>query len=360
MKRENIYCVIMAGGIGTRFWPLSTHKTPKQFIDVLGIGRTFIQMTYDRFLRVCPPENFIVVTGTAYKDLVLEQLPDLQEHQVLLEPHRKNTAPCIAYANHHIAAKNKNATIIVTPADHFILKEDEFERVITNGVEFVEENDSLVTIGLQPTRPETGYGYVQKGKEITTEIHKVKTFTEKPNAELAKVFCDSGEFLWNSGMFIWKLKDISMEFQRHLPQLNELFRQGQDKYMTTKEQDFINSIYADCENISIDYGIMEKADNVCVHTADFGWSDLGTWGSLYAHSTQDSNENSIVGENVRLYDSKGCIVHIPDENIAIIKGLDGYIIVQRDNRLLICKREEEQKIRQFVNDLMLESATDFI
>lgn len=360
MARNNHFCVIMAGGIGTRFWPLSTHKTPKQFIDILGVGRTFIQMTYDRFRRVCPPENFIVVTGTPYKDLVLEQLPELQEHQVLLEPHRKNTAPCIAYANHRIAAQNNKATIVVTPADHFIMKEDEFERIIRNGFDFVENHDALLTIGLQPTRPETGYGYIQKGKAVTDEINEVKTFTEKPNSELAKVFCDSGEFLWNSGMFMWTLQSIDNAFQTHLPQLNELFQKGKDKFMSTKEQDFINSIYADCQNISIDYGIMEKAHNVFVHSADFGWSDLGTWGSLYAHSSQDTNHNSLIGKNIRLYESSGCIAHIPDENIAIIQGLKDYIVVQRENRILVCRRDEEQKIRQFVNDLMLDSETDFI
>lgn len=360
MEKNNQFCVIMAGGIGTRFWPLSTHKVPKQFIDVLGIGRTFIQMTYDRFRRVCPPENFIVVTGAAYKKLVLEQLPELQEHQVLLEPHRKNTAPCIAYANHRIAAQNSKATIVVTPADHFILKEDEFERIIRNGFKFVESNHALLTIGLQPTRSETGYGYIQKGEFAEAEINKVKTFTEKPNAELAKVFYESGEFLWNSGMFIWRLEDINKAFEAHLPQLNELFSKGKDKFMSTKEQEFINSIYAECQNISIDYGIMEKSQNVFVHTADFGWSDLGTWGSLYAHTSQDNKNNSIIGSNVRLYDSSGCIVHIPEDNIAIVQGLKDYIVVQKENRILVCKRSDEQKIRQFVNDLMLDAATDFI
>ncbi len=360
MKKNNHFCVIMAGGIGTRFWPLSTHKTPKQFIDILGIGRTFIQMTYDRFRKVCPTENIIVVTGAPYKNLVLEQLPELQEHQILLEPYRRNTAPCIAYANHHIAAQNSEAIITVTPADHLIMQEDEFERIIQDGFDFVEQHNALLTIGLKPTRPETGYGYIQKGISITDEISKVKTFTEKPNAELAQVFCDSGEFLWNSGMFIWKLKDISEAFRKHLPLLEELFQKGKGKYMSAQEQKFINSIYAECENISVDYGIMEKAENVYVHAADFGWSDLGTWGSLYAHSTQDERQNSIVGQNVRLYESSGCIAHIPDENIAIIQGLKGYIVVQKDNRLLVCKKDDEQRIRQFVNDLMLDAATDFI
>lgn len=361
MKQNNHFCVIMAGGIGTRFWPLSTHKVPKQFIDILGVGRTFIQMTYDRFRKICPPENFIVVTGTPYKNLVMEQLPELQEHQILLEPHRKNTAPCIAYANHRIAAQTDNATIIVTPSDHLIMNESEFERVIRNGLNFVEKNDALLTIGLKTTRPETGYGYIQKGSQVSNEINAVKTFTEKPNLDLAKVFYESHEFLWNSGMFLWSLDSINKAYETHLPQLNNLFNKGNDKFMTTKEQEFINSIYADCQNISIDYGIMENAQNVFVHTADFGWSDLGTWGSLYAHSPQDNKNNSIIGNNVNMYDSSGCIVHIPNENIAIVEGLEDYIVVQRENRLLVCKRENEQRIRQFVNELMLDpKAKDFI
>lgn len=354
------YCIIMAGGIGTRFWPVSTKKTPKQFIDILGVGKTFIQMTYERFRPICPPENFLVVTGIAYKDLVLEQLPELKPEQVLLEPLRKNTAPCIAYANHRIAAKTTEANIIVTPADHLILNEKEFERVIRNGLDFVDKNDSLLTIGLKPTRPETGYGYIQKGEETYKEIHSVKTFTEKPNIELAKVFFESGEFLWNSGMFIWKLKDIQAAYDEYLPALQNLFKQGAEKYLTEKEQEFIDTIYNECENISIDYGIMEKVKNVCVHAAEFGWSDLGTWNSSYLHSKHDSEKNGVIGNCVKLYDTKNCMISIPEENIAIIQGLDDCIVVQKENRLLICNRDKEQQIRQFVNDLMIEKGEDFI
>lgn len=350
----------MAGGIGTRFWPLSTHKHPKQFIDILGIGRTFIQMTYDRFKRVCPPENFIVVTGAPYKKMVLEQLPELKEHQVLTEPHRRNTAPCIAYANHHISAQTEEASIVVTPADHLIMNEDEFERIINNGFKFVEENNSLLTIGIEPTRPETGYGYIQKGKKITDEIAQVKTFTEKPDLKLAEIFLESEEFLWNSGMFMWTLKDINKAFDTFLPEIQQLFSKGKGLYMTKKEQEFIDAMYADCQNISIDYGIMEKAKNVCVHSADFKWSDLGTWGSMYNHTAHDKFGNGIVGKNVKTYNTKNCIIHIPDDNIGIIQGLEDYIVINTSNRILICKREDEQKIRQFVNDLMLESAVDFI
>lgn len=349
------YCVIMAGGVGTRFWPLSTHKKPKQFIDVLGIGKTFIQMTYDRFRAICPPENFFVVTGADYRDIVLEQLPELKPHQVLLEPYRRNTAPCIAYANERIAKENKEATIVVTPADHLILQEREFERVINNGIDFVKKHNKLLTIGLKPTRPETGYGYIQKGKEVVGEINKVKTFTEKPDVEIAKVFYESDEFLWNSGMFIWTLKDIQSAYKEHLPEMNRLFEKGVDKYMTAGEQEFINDMYSDCQNISIDYGIMEKVTNACVHTADFGWSDLGTWNSLYEQTKKDDKNNGVIGEHIRLYNSKNCMISIPSENIGIIQGLDNYIVVQKENRILICKRDDEQQIRQFVNDLMLES-----
>lgn len=360
MTKSNKFCVIMAGGIGTRFWPLSTHKHPKQFIDILGLGRTFIQMTYDRFRRVCPPENFIIVTGTPYKKLVLEQLPELKEHQILTEPHRRNTAPCIAYANHHIAAQTEEASIVVTPADHLIMNEEEFERIINNGFKFVEENNSLLTIGIEPNRPETGYGYIQRGTKVTNEIAQVKTFTEKPDLKLAEIFLESGEFLWNSGMFMWTLKNINEAFEAFLPEVQYLFNKGKGLYMTTKEQDFINNMYADCQNISIDYGIMEKAQNVYVHSADFKWSDLGTWGSMYNHTPHDKSGNGIVGKNVKTYETKDCIIHIPDNNIAIIEGLEDYIVVNASNRILICKRKDEQKIRQFVNDLMLESAVDFI
>lgn len=360
IKKNTNYCIIMAGGIGTRFWPLSTHKKPKQFIDILGTGKTFIQMTYDRFRSICPPENFLVVTGADYLELVLEQLPELEEHQILLEPYRRNTAPCIAYANQRIEAENPDAKIIVTPADHLILKEKEFERVINNGLDFVEKHNRLLTIGLQPVRPETGYGYIQKGKEIYSEVNEVKTFTEKPDLEIAKIFYKSGEFLWNSGMFIWTLKDIQDAYKKYLPELFDLFEKGKGKYKTNAEQDFINNMYSDCQNISVDYGIMEKVTNACVHSADFGWSDLGTWNSLYAHTPKDENGNGVIGEHVKIYDSKDCIVSIPNGNIGIIQGLDNYIVVQKENRILVCKRDDEQQIRQFVNDLMLESKNKFI
>ncbi len=354
------FCVIMAGGIGSRFWPLSTTKEPKQFIDILGIGRTFIQMTYDRFRKVCPPENFIVVTGVDYRDKVLEQLPELKANQVLLEPYRRNTAPCIAYANHRIMAQNPNAKIAVTPADHFIKDEDEFVRVIKRGLEFVERKNTLLTIGLKPTRPETGYGYIQKEESLSSEISEVKTFTEKPNAELAEVFYQSGEFLWNSGMFLWSLDSIHQAFEENLPAMNQLFASGKECYMTEKEQPFIDSIYSECQNISIDYGIMEKAENVYVQEADFGWSDLGTWGSLYTHTQHDTAGNGLIGKHLKLYDSSNCIVNIPSDQAAVIQGLDGYIVVQKENRLLICKKDNEQQIRQFVNDLMLEFGEEFI
>ena len=344
----------MAGGIGSRFWPLSRQETPKQFLDILGTGRTLIQQTFDRFLPICPAENFLVVTSIEYKDLVLEQLPELKPNQVLTEPYRRNTAPCIAYSNAWIKTRNPQASVIVTPADHLILKQEEFVRVISKGVEFVEENNSLLTLGIKPHRPETGYGYIQVSDDSTNtlgEIEPVKTFTEKPNLELAKVFFESGEFFWNSGIFLWSLESINNAFDNHLPDVKSLFDSIQDKINTEDELESIKNIYADCKNISIDYGIMEKANNVCVLTADFGWSDLGTWSSLYEHSVKDNNKNAINTGKVLTYDSKDCIVNIPNNTKAVIQGLDGYIIAQSNDCLLICPKNNEQQIRQFTADI---------
>ncbi len=354
MEFNNRYCVIMAGGIGSRFWPLSRQETPKQFLDILGTGRTLIQQTFDRFSKICPAENFLVVTSLEYKDIVLEQLPLLKTNQVLTEPYRRNTAPCIAYANAWINKKNPQASIIVTPADHLILKQDDFESTVLKGIEFVENNDSLLTLGIKPHRPETGYGYIQVNddskKEIGT-IEPVKTFTEKPNLELAKVFFESGEFFWNSGIFIWTLKSITKAFENYLNDIKLLFDNIQTKINTNEEQEAIKGIYTDCKNISIDYGIMEKADNVYVLTADVGWSDLGTWSSLYEHSSKDESNNAINTGQVLTYESTNCIVNIPNNTKAVIQGLDDYIIAQSNNCLLICPKKNEQQIRQFTADI---------
>lgn len=354
----------MAGGIGSRFWPLSKSSMPKQFLDILGTGRTFIQMTFDRFKKVCPVQNFYIVTSVDYKNLVLEQLPELNEEQVLLEPIRRNTAPCIAYANCKIKAKNPKANIIVAPSDHLILKEDDFISQVQKGLDFVSKKNALLTLGITPSRPETGYGYIQIESKLADEqygqLFEVKTFTEKPDLEMARIFMNSGEFFWNSGIFIWSLESIMEAFDRYLPDISQLFMSGQKLYGTGDEIHFINKIYSECQNISIDYGVMEKADNVYVLCADFGWSDLGTWGSLYENKVKDENENSITGNHVLMYHSKNCIVNVPDEKLAVLQGLDGYIVVESEGVLLVCKKEDEQHIRQFVNDVKILKGPEYV
>ena len=361
---NNNYCVIMAGGIGSRFWPLSKSNMPKQFLDILGTGRTFIQQTYDRFKVICPNENFLVVTSIDYKDLVMQQLPELREDQVLLEPLRRNTAPCVAYACYKIKTINPDANIIVAPSDHHIQKEDVFIEQIRKGLEFVKNNDALLTLGITPNRPETGYGYIQiEGKSIKNEpenLHKVKTFTEKPYLQLAKIFLESGEFFWNSGIFLWSLSSILNAFEKHLSSVSELFSKGAKLYGTADEVPFLNKTYSECQNVSIDYGIMEKADNVYVLCSDFGWSDLGTWGSLYESRSKDVDGNVVTGKDVMLYNSKNCIVNMPENKLVVLQGLDGYIVVESEGTLLVCRREDEQQIRQFVNDVRMNKGESFV
>ncbi len=355
---NNNYCVIMAGGIGARFWPFSRNNKPKQFLDFFGIGRSLLQMTVDRFRPIVPIENVLIVTNVIYRDMILEQIPDLRPEQVLCEPARRNTAPCIAYAVARIAALTDKANIVVAPSDHLILQEQTFVETIKIGLEYIQENNVLLTLGMKPTRPETGYGYIQKESKILdskseaveSTIYKVKTFTEKPNADLAKVFMESGEFLWNSGMFLWNLQTIQAAFGQHLPEVAEKFAAGADKMATEHEDAFIAEAFPSCPNISIDYGIMEKADNVCVMSADFGWSDLGTWGSLYELSEKDENANVSLKCDAAFYDSKNNIVTLEPGKLAVVQGLEGYIVAEADNVLLICKQEDEQQIRQFVND----------
>jgi len=354
----------MAGGVGARFWPMSTTVKPKQFIDVLGTGKTLIQLTFERFKNICPAENVYVVTNEIYKDIVLEQLPELSENQVLCEPSRRNTAPCIAYANYKIHEANPNAVVVVAPSDHIILKEDEFVSDIKTGIKAAAENDWLLTLGIKPSRPDTGYGYIQyQSEKIYTNdnrLRKVKTFTEKPTLEIAKSFLESGDFLWNSGIFIWSLKSIMGAFNEHLDEVDNLFSKGIGKYNTPEEDAFIKDTYTICKNISIDYGVMEKANNVYVLAVDFGWSDLGTWGSLYAIREKDENSNAIVGENVMTYDTKNCIVNVPDKKLVVLQGLDNYIVVEENNTLLVCRKEDEQQIRQFVADVKIEKGDKFI
>lgn len=361
---NNNYCIIMAGGIGSRFWPLSRQVKPKQFLDILGTGKTLIQHTFDRFSKLIPKENFLVVTSVNYKDLVLEQLPKLKEEQVLQEPLRRNTAPCIAYAAYKIKSKNPDANLIVAPSDHLILKEEEFIQQIKAGIEFAKDKNALLTLGIQPNRPETGYGYIQvKNKEefnSLDNLYKVKTFTEKPDEEMAKVFIDSGEFFWNSGIFIWSLSSILEAFKLHLNEVSLLFEKGLKLYNTEDEVHFINKTYSECKGISIDYGIMEKAKNVYVLTADFGWSDLGTWGSLYENKEKDADNNVLNGDNVLTYDTQNCIVNISDNKVAVLQGLDGYIVAESNDTLMICRREDEQQIKQFVTDVRIKKGDSLV
>lgn len=354
---SNNFCVIMAGGIGSRFWPLSTSATPKQFLDILGVGRSLLQLTYDRMVKIVPPENFYVVTNTQYEKTVLQQLPDLYPWQILKEPLRKNTAPCIAYGNHEIRKRSQNANIIVTPSDHLIMNEAEFLDTIRAGWEFTEKNDALLTLGITPTRPDTGYGYIQFREDFTEinsfKINKVKTFTEKPELEVAKVFLRSGDFVWNSGIFLWSLQAIDKAFQSYLPKVYELFEGKSELFV-------LDDVYSRCPNISIDYGIMEKAENVYVLQANFGWSDLGTWGALYENAEKDEKQNAVIGENVMMYGATNCIVSVPNRKLAVIDGLENFIVVDSADRLLICKREDEQKIRQFVNDIKFKKGDSYL
>jgi mannose-1-phosphate guanylyltransferase len=353
----------MAGGVGVRFWPISTTARPKQFIDILGTGETLIQMTYKRFERIIPAENIYVVTNQQYRDLVKEQLPALTHEQILCEPARRNTAPCIAYASYKIMQKDPEANFVVAPSDHVILQEENFLKVISSALKASEANGHLLTLGIKPNRPDTGYGYIQFKEEIpypeNPRIKKVKTFTEKPALEMARFFLESGDFLWNSGIFIWKGQSILNAFDQYLPDISSIFQEGAEQYNTPNEEEFIRHAYSVCTNISIDYGVMEKADNVLVFMADFGWSDLGTWGSLYERVPKNEQQNAVVNGSPLLYDSQNCMISIPMGKIAVIQKLDGYIVVEDQNMLLICKREDEQEIRDFVSDVKERNGEQF-
>ena len=348
------YCVIKAGGIGSRFWPLSKNNYPKQFLDVLGTGKSFIRATFERFLPVVPASNFVVVTNSAYKELVLEQIPELKESQVLCEPMRRNTAPCIAYANYHILSQCKDAAIAVTPADHLVTNEREFQRVIGEGFDFVESNrEALMTIGIKPSRPETGYGYIEvENESLKTEgkIVPVKSFKEKPDLETAKKFLASGCFFWNSGIFLWSSDAIMSAFKSYLPDMVKLFDEGKALFGTDKEQEFIDRQFERCENISVDYGIMERSQSSYTVAADFGWSDIGTWGSLYTHAGHDDAGNAVNGHSV-IVDTKDSVVNIESGYEAIVQGLDHYLVALRDHSLLVCRLDDEQQIKQWVEKL---------
>jgi len=359
---KNYYAIIMAGGIGSRFWPISRTSHPKQFIDILGTGKTLIQHTYDRFLKICPPENIYIVTNEIYSDLVKEQLKGIQDHQILTEPVMRNTAPCVAYGCFKIESLNPNAAIVVAPSDHLILDEAAFTAHIEKSLITATENDCLVTLGIKPSRPDTGYGYIQyTDKTINGDFHKVKTFTEKPTLEIAKTFIQSGDFLWNAGIFVWSAKAIVSSFAKYLPDMNDIFADARPVYNTPEEKAYIHTAYQQCTNISIDYGIMEKASNVYVLPSEFGWSDLGTWASIYQLAEKDYVGNAVIpSDKVIMYDSSNCMVNVPEGKLVIIKGLHDFIVVESNNTLLISPRSEEQGVKQIVADVKHQFGTKYI
>lgn len=352
----------MAGGIGSRFWPISRTAHPKQFIDILGTGKTLIQQTYERFLKIVPKENIFILTNETYAALVMEQIPLLDESQIIGEPIMRNTAPCIAYGCHKICKLNPDALIVVAPSDHLIVDTEEFVKSINKSLDTASKHDCLITLGIKPSRPDTGYGYIQfNTKKIEDHFYMVKTFTEKPSAELAGTFIQSGDFLWNAGIFVWSVKNILRSFEKHLPEMNDIFNEGKSLYNTDKEREFIQSAFSQCTNISIDYGIMEKADNVYVLPSEFGWSDLGTWASVYDLSEKDYVGNAVIpSERVIMYDSSNCMVKVPKEKLVVLQGLHDFIIVEDNNTLLICPRDQEQEIKQIVADVKQRFGADFI
>ncbi|WPU95820.1 mannose-1-phosphate guanylyltransferase [Mucilaginibacter sabulilitoris] len=359
---KNNYAIIMAGGIGSRFWPISRSSHPKQFIDILGTGKTLIQNTYERFLKVCPQENIYIVTNENYTKLVKSQLPELTDQQILTEPVMRNTAPCVAYGCFKIERLNPNAVIVVAPSDQQILDEEAFVSAIDKSLQTAAENDCLITLGIKPSRPDTGYGYIQYTDQVIHhDFHKVKTFTEKPTLEIAKTFLQSGDFLWNAGIFVWSAEAIVKAFGQHLPEMHEIFADARPVYNTEEEKAYIHKAYQQCINISIDYGVMEKADNVYVLPSEFGWSDLGTWASIYDLADKDYVGNAVIpSEKVIMYDSSNCMVNVPGEKLVILQGLHDYIVVESNNTLLVCPRDQEQNVKQVVADVKSKFGTKYI
>lgn len=354
MAYNNNHLVIMAGGIGSRFWPMSTKDRPKQFIDVLGIGRTLLQLTFDRFEGVCSPDNVWVVTNKNYRDLVKEQLPEIPESNILCEPCRRNTAPCIAYVSWKIKAKDRGANIVVSPSDHIVMNSDEFRRVVRQCLKFTGETDAIITLGMKATRPETGYGYIQADLSTSSprnkEIFRVDSFREKPDLETAEKYIKNRSYFWNAGIFIWNISTIINAFRIYQPSISKVFESMTPVYGTAEEQAEIDRRFPECESISVDYAIMEKAEEIFVCPADFGWSDLGTWGSLLDHTKKDLYGNGVIGSNVSLFDTHNCIVHTLNKKRVVIQGLDNYIVAEEDDKILICKLSEEQRIKQFSDD----------
>lgn len=352
----------MAGGVGSRFWPMSTQQCPKQFLDVLGVGKSLLQMTYERLLKIAPEENIFIVTNENYFNLVETQLPKLTKNQILTEPIRKNTAPCIAYASAKIYALNPEATLIVAPSDHLILKEENFIQTVNIAIEDANTDEKLVTLGIKPTRPDTGYGYIEFSDEnelFPGQVTSVKHFREKPSKEMAELFLKSGNYYWNSGIFVWKAKTILNALEKFKPDLHKLFAGDLSFYNSENEQSNINRCFHACEDISIDFAVMENAKNTDVVLATFDWSDLGTWGSLYTHLEKDFNGNAVIGDNIHIMNSTNCIVNLPNNKLALIQGLDNYIIVESDNMLMILNQNDEQNLKKYLIPMQEDSPQFF-
>ena len=351
---ENNHIVIMAGGVGSRFWPMSTAEYPKQFIDVLGCGRTLLQLTADRFEGICAPENMWVVTSRKYAGIVREQLPQIAPDRILLEPCRRNTAPCIAYVSWKIKAKNPKANVVVTPSDHVVMNVKEFGRVVKSAMKFTADSDAIVTLGMKATRPETGYGYIEADLSMACpsnkEIYRVDAFKEKPNLETAQRYIQKKNYYWNAGIFIWNVNTIVNALRVYQPPMADVFERLRPYFYTDREQEMVDEMFPMCENISVDYAIMEKAEEIYVFPASFGWSDLGTWGSLHENSKHDPQNNVCIGTNIKLHETRNCVIHATEERKVVVQGLDGYIVAEKDDTLLICRLGEEQRIKDFAEE----------
>jgi mannose-1-phosphate guanylyltransferase len=357
---NNNYVLIMAGGVGSRFWPKSRNNFPKQFLDILGIGKSLLQLTYERFLKLCPPENIFIVTNSQYQEIILNQLQGISKDQLICEPSRNNTAPCIAYASFKLNAINPDANIVVAPSDHFILYEDTFIQKVKQALKYTDEHEALVTLGIAPTRPDTGYGYIKYEADEVDGVHKVVQFTEKPNAVKAKEFLSEGNYVWNAGIFIWKAASILSALNKYSSEIFALFEKGNHLYNTDQERGFIDEYYPTSPNISIDYAIMEQADNVYTIPAEFGWSDLGTWASLYEAAPRDEDNNVIAAKQINVKETTNSIIHIHQDKLAVIRGLDNFIVVDEGNALLIYPKEQEQEIKEIVKQMSLQFGENFI
>ena len=361
MQNKHHYVAIMAGGIGSRFWPMSRTAYPKQFLDVLNTGKTLIQWTYERYTQFIPAENIYIVTSEEYVSIVEKQLPNLPKENILAEPSKKNTAPCIAYISFKLAQKDPLATFVVAPSDHLILEQENFQKIVEQSLDFVSNIKALATLGIMPTNPNTGYGYIQyEGLEVSKGVYKVKTFTEKPTGEIAASFLASGDFLWNAGIFAWKASTVIAAFEKYQPEMFELFDGEKANFNTTAEKKSIQKIYPQCVNISIDIAIMEKADNVYVIPASFGWSDLGTWNSAYENMEKDYFANAVASDNVIVIDATKCMINAPKDKLIVVQGLDDFIVVDTKDVLLICSKEKEQSIKEYVAEVKRHKGDKYI